>query len=431
MIFVFYTFAALLVYLSYKSFRGGIDYLNYFKSELAKPRSNYTPFATVIAPCKGLDEGLAENLAALVELDYPAYEVIFVVDDKGDPAVSVIERLLSRRDAETRRKKTEPRIDTDKHSSAPVHLGREKIKLIVAAKTTESSQKVGNLREAVLHAADVSRVFVFVDSDARPAREWLRHLAAPLEDESVGAATGYRWFISKKQTFGGELRSAWNASIASVLGANTRSNFCWGGSMAIRKNTFEKLDIRNKWGGTLSDDFAVTRAMNAAKMPIHFVPQALTASIENCTFSEMLEFTTRQMKITRVYAPHLWKLSFFGSSLFTGIMLSAFLIIVLSGQNTVAVWVAIATLAVVSFFSVGKSWLRLRAVRMILNKYDADVGKQTLSQLTLWLLTPPIFLYNCFAALFSRRMTWRGIRYELVSQNETRRSDLRGSPSKE
>ena len=120
------------------------------------------------------------------------------------------------------------------------------------------------------------------------------------------------------------MRSAWNASIASALGPNTKTNFCWGGSMAIRRDVFERVGMREKWRGTLSDDFAVTRAMNEAGLPIVFVPQALTASVEDCSFREMLEFTTRQMKITRVYARPLWLLSFVGSAVFNAVMIAAF-----------------------------------------------------------------------------------------------------------
>lgn len=442
MIFVFYIFAVLLIFLSYKSFRGGFDYLNYFKKELAKPLSGYTPFVTIIAPCKGLDEGLEENLTALVKQDYPAYELIFAVEDENDPAVAVIERLLNRRDEETPKEfkqdiqdgqdflgfgdvetyPVDPAHPVNFHS-ASWRLGGERIKLIVAYSAVKSSQKVENLREAVLHADGRSEVFVFVDSDARPANDWLRYLVAPLEDSEIGAATGYRWLISHRPTLASEMRSVWNASIASALGANARSNFCWGGSMAIRRDTFEKLDIREKWRGTLSDDFAVTRAMNEARLPIYMVPQALTVSIENCTFRELFEFTTRQMKITRVYAPHLWKLSFFGSGLFTVVMLSALLIVILSRQNSWGVAVAIWTLVFVSIFSVGKAWLRLKAVRLVLKEYDSAIRAQTFSQITLWLLSPLLFLYNAFCALLSRRMTWRGRTYELISASETRRID--------
>lgn len=391
---LYYIFAALLIYLSYRSLRGGIDYLNHFKAELGKPPANFTPFATVIAPCKGLDEGLAENLTALLDQAYPSYEVLFVVDHESDPAVQIIE-AISRETAKT-------------------------AKLVVARKATNSSQKVKNLREAVLHADDRSEVFVFVDSDARPNREWLRAIVAPLEDENVGAATGYRWFFSPRFSIAGELRSSWNASIASALGSNTDSNFCWGGSMAIRRDTFEELEIRDRWKGTLSDDFAVTRAMNAAGKAIYFVPQALTPSIESCTVGELFEFTNRQMKITRVYAPKLWKLSFFGSALFSLTMIWS--VVLLFTSNLVSLqWAAAAvTLTLVSICSVVKAFLRLKAVRLALPSYVKEIDRQSLPQLAFWLLTPGIFLINSAAALISTRIKWRGIEYLMVSPTETR-----------
>jgi cellulose synthase/poly-beta-1,6-N-acetylglucosamine synthase-like glycosyltransferase len=101
------------------------------------------------------------NLLALIEQDYPVYEVIFVVDGKNDPAMAVIEEIA--REAAKNAKKT---------------------KLIVAGGAVGCSQKVENLRVAVLHAADKSEAFVFVDSDARPSSEWLRYLVAPLQDKS-------------------------------------------------------------------------------------------------------------------------------------------------------------------------------------------------------------------------------------------------------
>lgn len=393
MIFIFYTLAAVLIYISFKSFRGGIDYLNYFKKELAKPQSAYAPFATIIAACKGLDEGLRDNLAFLLEQDYPGYEVLFVVDDETDSAVAVIEEVSSK-DA-------------------------KKAKLIVAPRATDSGQKIENLREAVLYASGESTVFVFVDSDARPASDWLRHLVAPLSDEKVGASTGYRWFISKNPSFAGEIRAVWNASIASALGPNTKSNFCWGGSMAIRRDTFEHLGIRDKWLGTLSDDYVLTRTLNAAKMPVYFVPQALTATVEGCTFDELLEFTTRQMKITRVYAPKLWMTVFFGAGLFNIVMIWALAIFAFTSQNRIAILAAIITLAVVSAASAVKSWLRLKAAKLILRQYEPELKRQFWTQNTLWLITPALFFYNCFAALLSRRMTWRGIVYKMVSPTET------------
>ena len=390
MIVVFLIFAAILIWFSFKSFVGGIRYLNFFRDELAKPLSPWTPFATVICPCRGVDEGMAENFDALLRQDYPAYEVIFVVDDAADPAVGLIEEAED-----------------------------ERSRLVVAPRATHCAQKLENLREAVLHADLRSKVLVFVDSDTRVSTTWLRHLAAAVEPEHVGAASGYRWFISRRPTLASEMCSVWNASIASALGPNTRSNFCWGGSTAIRREVFGRLELRNKWATALSDDFIVTRAVHAAGLDILHVPQALTATFENVTLRGLVEFTTRQMKITRVYMPRLWLMSFFGSAVFCGVMLAAFLLIVLSRENTFAVWTAIITLILVTVFSTGKSWLRLKAVSLAMPQYKSELRRQFFTQNTLWLLSPLLFLYNSIAALVSRTILWRGTKYELKSPSET------------
>ncbi|HCA56596.1 MAG TPA: hypothetical protein DEP46_01295 [Blastocatellia bacterium] len=393
MILIFYIFAALLVWFSFKSFRGGVEYLRFFREELTKLPSGWEPMVTIIAPCKGVDEGMLANLDALLGQDLPEYEVVFVIDDADDAAAGIIEQAWQ---------------EAERH-----------VKLVVAPKAAASSQKVENLREGVLHADPNSDVFVFVDSDARPSPGWLRALIAPLRDETIGAATGYRWFISEEPTLASELRSAWNASIASALGPNEKSNFTWGGSMAIRRDTFDRIGMREKWQGTLSDDFAVTRAMRAAGLRIRFVPQALAASVESCTFRELFEFTNRQMKITRVYMPQLWLMSFFGSGLFNLVMASAILIAILSKANGVPVWAALATLFLVSFFSVGKAVLRLYAVRLALPQFGPELRRQRFSQYTLWLFTPAIFFANCVAALLSREIVWRGTRYRLASPERT------------
>ncbi len=409
MIFVFYFFAAVLVFLSWKSFRGGIDYLIFFKKELGKPLSDFTPFVSIIAPCRGLDEDLEENLNALFRQNFPRYEVIFVVDSETDESVSVINKIIQRKDPEAQRILSE--------NSASLRLCVKK--LVVAGKAENESQKVHNLREAVLHVADESEVFVFVDSDARPSADWLRNLIAPLADEKIGAATAYRWFISKNFGFASEMRSVWNASIASALGANLKSNFCWGGSMALRRATFEKIEMRERWRGTLSDDFAVTRAMNEAALPIYFVPQALAVSIENCNWRECLEFTTRQMKITRVYAPHLWKLSFIGAGLFNLVWIWGIFNLFFYRADSFAFWFSLVSLFLISAFSIGKSRFRLNAVKLVLENYESALEKQFWTQTTLWIFSPALFFYNSVCALISRKIVWRGIHYTLLSPAET------------
>src|SRR5260370_25417412 len=91
----FYFLAAVVLWLGVNSLRGGVRFGRYVRSELAREIPHFTPFVSVFAPCRGLDQGLAENLSAILHQDYPAFEVIFVTDRAGDAAIAVIEHLRS------------------------------------------------------------------------------------------------------------------------------------------------------------------------------------------------------------------------------------------------------------------------------------------------------------------------------------------------
>ncbi|HEY0005572.1 MAG TPA: glycosyltransferase family 2 protein [Pyrinomonadaceae bacterium] len=394
---VFYFFAAVLLWQSIISLRGGWQFLSYVRREMKRELADFTPPLSVIAPCRGLEQGLRANLEALFTQDYPAYEIIFVSDAEDDPALALLEEVRRAFDGQ----------------SGPAS------RIVIAGKTGESGQKVHNLLAAVRQASPLSQLFIFVDTDARPAADWLRALVAPLAEDDVGAATGYRWFIPLRGGLASHLRSVWNASIASALGARGDKNFCWGGSTAIRRETFEKLDMTHVWRGTLSDDFALMRALRRARLPIHFVPACLVASLEDCGFRELLEFTTRQLKITRVYAPHFWKAVLAGSTLFTLVFFGGLALTLARAWLGLPFAIPLLLLALIFLLGVGKAYLRLRAVSLPLARYRRELAVGAPAQLLLWPLAVPLYLYNALAAALSRRITWRGITYELKSPTET------------
>ena len=374
---VFYFLAALSIWFGIQSLLNGIRYAAYVRRETSRVLPEFQPFVSVIAPCRGLEPGLSENLQTLLEQDYPRYEVLFVFDRADDPAIQVIGRGSSR-------------------------IART----IIAGPATDSGQKVHNLRVAVTEIDPQSEVLVFVDTDARPAKDWLKHLVAPLADETLGASTGYRWFVPSRGGIASRLRGVWNASVASALGSDTAKNFCWGGSTAIRRTTFEKLNVSERWRGTVSDDFTITRVLKEAKLPIHFTPHCLVPSAGDCDFKELLEFTTRQIKITRVYASHLWLPLLLGSALFAIVFIGGFIMLILSTS-------IVLLLALLIIFTLGatKSFIRWRAVNSTLNR-------DLLAHIFLWPFASLLYLYNAIIAGFSQRITWRGITYELKSPTE-------------
>jgi cellulose synthase/poly-beta-1,6-N-acetylglucosamine synthase-like glycosyltransferase len=383
-VYLYYFLAAIACWLGIQSLRGGLRFAAYVRRETKQSLPDFQPFVSVIAPGRGLEAGLAENLRPLLTQDYSHYEVLFVFDCQDDPAIKIVNELTSTSAISAR--------------------------TIIAGPATDSGQKVHNLQVAIAAVDPKSEVLVFVDTDARPAEHWLKQLVAPLADETVGASSGYRWFIPAKGGIASRLRSVWNASIASALGGDSTKNFCWGGSTAIRRTTFTRLNISERWRGTVSDDFTMTKVLKEAKLPIHFTPNCLVASVGDCDFKELFEFTTRQIKITRVYAPHLWLPLLLGSTIFTIAFFGGLILICIYPRSSVAY---ILTLII---FTLGaaKSLIRFRAVSGLLQTSLRDLP----AHIFLWPFASLLYLYNTIVAAFSRRIKWRGITYELKSPNE-------------
>ena len=392
---VFYFFTAIVILLGVLSLFAGIRFSSYVRRELAIQLPDYTPFVSIIAPCRGLEDGLRENLEALCKQSYPVFEIIFVTDRADDPSLKVINELIAA------------------YEASPCSM-----RMLIAGEASDRGQKVHNLSVAVSRVDSQSEVLVFVDTDARPESDWLRSLVAPLHDERIGAATGYRWFIPERGGFASHLRSVWNASIASALGEREDKNFCWGGSTAIRKTTFARLEVAKHWQGTISDDFALTRVLQNAKMPIHFVPACLVASVGDCNATELLEFTNRQLKITRVYAAHLWQPLLIGSLLFCGVFFGGLVLLFVRATLGWSYEVLFALLFIIYLLGAAKAFIRLKAVANLLGSYEKSLWKTWPAHLLLWPLASALFSWNALVAAGSRRLKWRGITYELKSPTE-------------
>jgi ceramide glucosyltransferase len=394
--FIFYVFAAIVIWLGILSVRNGFSFAAYVRREIALPLPDFTPFVSVIAPCRGLEDGLRENIAAVFQQKYPSYEILFVTDRADDPALGLIEEVG--------------------HAYADARY--PVTRCVVAGPATESGQKVHNLRSAVLEVDPRSEVLVFVDTDGRPHPGWLRSLVGPLVDERLGASSGYRWFIPLKGGLASHLRSVWNASIASALGKRGDKNFCWGGSTAIRRSTFDQLRIRERWRGSVSDDFTMTRVLQEVGLPIHFVPTCLVAAFDQCTPRELLEFTNRQLKITRVYAPHLWKPVLIGSLLFCTVFFGGLALALARGLLGLPYTVPLVIVFLIYALGAAKAFIRLRAVSVAVVDYQEQLSRTLPAQMLLWPLASALFLINAVTAACSRRIRWRGITYDLKSPTE-------------
>src|SRR5574341_322678 len=168
MLTVFFILAALLTIQSLIALQDGPRFLAFVRRRMQESLPDYAPPATLICPCKGLDEELEHNLTSLAEQDYPDLEIVFVMASADDPAHAVCDRVAA--------KATRP------------------VRVVIAGKPEGRGEKVNNLLAGVAAARAESEVFVFADSDGRPGPRWVRRLVQHLADPQVGAASTFRWY---------------------------------------------------------------------------------------------------------------------------------------------------------------------------------------------------------------------------------------------
>lgn len=138
--------------------------VRFFRAARRKSETDpaFTPAISILKPIRGLDRETYENYASFCAQDYPEFEILFAVSDSCDAAILEIERVI--RDFPER-----------------------PIRLLIGSEPLGASDKVNKL---VRMARDAKHEILLVsDSDVRVDPEFLRAVAAPFQNASVGGVT--------------------------------------------------------------------------------------------------------------------------------------------------------------------------------------------------------------------------------------------------
>jgi cellulose synthase/poly-beta-1,6-N-acetylglucosamine synthase-like glycosyltransferase len=390
---VFYLLAVSQILIGTYLIWHGVEWLGYVRRRLHSDPGFYSPRVAVLCPCKGMEPGLERNLVSLTEFDRQNYEIFFILASASDPARSTIERVAKN--------------------------SRAKAQVLVAGSPNGCSEKVNNLRVAVEQLPPEFEVLVFTDSDGRPGKAWLHHLVAPLADTQIGATTTMRWLIPNRSNFPTALLAAWNAPIVTMLGEKGK-NFCWGGGTAIRRSLFAQAGVLEEWRNSASDDYSLTRALERTGRSIVFIPECLTLSYVETDFQGLLEFTNRQILITRVYAEKIWRPAAATHLLYCLTLLLGVALVLsdLIEQRPAFHLVTLTFLAVL--LSSIRGAIRLIGVTEAVPGGRSQIMGQAWIYLLLTVLVPFLYVANGLHSLLTRKIRWRGITYELISPEQTR-----------
>jgi len=389
-----------VVALTYSNYR-------YALQKYKKKRQWQMSRAALIVPCRGLDSEFRENIASFFNQDYENYLLWFVVADRSDPAYDELCRL-----------KTE---------LSPASKALD-VQILVAGGAQSCSQKIHNLLYCCQKLTNDVEILAFADSDICVRSDWLSHLVWPLHRSKTGVASGYRWFIPKKNNLASLALSAVNAKVAQLLG-NTCFNQAWGGSMAVRVEVFRRLGIEKIWSRALSDDLSLSRAIKKAGMKVVFVPACLVASYASTTWRELFEFGRRQFLITRISAPRTWWFALL-TSLYSvlGVWGGAGLAAYATHKFFAFSFESLVILGVPIIFLLGQlsqAILRQKMAQKLLkygrrvtsNERQAIRAAMSADILGFWIWSL-LLLSFVISSAFGRTICWRGIRYKLLGPTE-------------
>jgi ceramide glucosyltransferase len=193
--------------------------------------ADFTPPISILKPIYGLDRDTYQNYASLCAQDYPDYEILFCVSDELDPAIPVIAKLAS-------------------------DFPQRRINLLIGSEPLGVSDKVNKLCRMAREARH--EILAVSDSDVRVEPDYLRAIAAPFRDPSVGAVTClYRGLTDG--SLAANLEAIGNSTdfTAGVLVAWLFApvNFTLGATMATTKTRLAEIGGFESLVDHFSDDY--------------------------------------------------------------------------------------------------------------------------------------------------------------------------------
>ncbi len=247
---------------------------------------SYSPPISVLKPVCGLETDLYLNLRSFCCQTYPQYQVIFGVASATDPALEIIRTLIGE------------------------FPGRD-LELVVDTTLVGSNRKVCNL--ANMFARARHDLLVIADSDMQVDANYLATVAASFTDREVGAAT---CLYTGKPARG--LASALGASyinkwfLPSVLVALSfqKLRFCFGATMAVRRDALEAIGGFQRLASMLADDYMLGRLVSEQGFKVALVPYLVSNVVHEASLATLFQHELRWARTVRSVQPLGYSLSF-------------------------------------------------------------------------------------------------------------------------
>lgn len=334
-----------------------------------KPEPTSFPPVTIVRPLHGAEWALPGNLSSFCSQDYPGrVQFLFGVGDPEDPALRAVDDLR--------------RLHPEAH-----------ITVVADPRLHGPNRKVSNLINMLPQAHH--DLLVFADSDVAVSPDYLRNVVGELQRPGVGLVTCvYRgrpdpglWPRFSAMATNYQFLPSVVTGVA--LG---RARPCFGQTIAMSRETLERIGGLAQFAHHLAEDHAIGEAVRRLGAQVAIPPFAISHACVETTFARLVAHELRWSRTIRAVdqGGHL------GSVLIHPLAF-AVLAVPLSGFAPWSWQVAAVALA-------ARLALKLRM--------DRALGQRSGG---LWLLPPwDLVSLGIFAASYcSSRVTWRGFNFRV------------------
>lgn len=273
-------FAALLCLIGLSQALAGALLVARFAARAA-PAGHGTPRppVTVLKPVHGEEPLLEPALASLLAQDYPAYQVVFGVQDRADAALAIVRRLR------------------DRFPAADVAV-------VVDPTPHGTNGKVGNLIN-MLPAAKHD-VLAIADSDLHVAPDYLVRLVEALAEPGTGLVTTLYAGLPASGRLAARLAAMQITHVflpGALLARATGRQDCLGATMLLRRNTLARIGGFQALADHLADDQMLGRYVQALGLTVRLAHTVPATTVPEATITAVWRHELRWARTIRTLVP--------------------------------------------------------------------------------------------------------------------------------
>lgn len=246
---------------------------------LPDPNGHALPPITLLKPLHGDEPMLERALETVIRQDYPAFQIVFGVQDPADTAIAVVNRLRARF----------PEAD---------------ITLVVDPTDHGRNRKVGNLIN--MFPAARHDVLVIADSDLHVRPDYLTRLVAALEAPNVGLVTTLYAGLPASRAYPARLGAMQithgflpGALLARAMGRQD----CLGATMALRRETLARIGGLQTLAPHLADDNVLGQRVRALGLRVALAGTIVATTVPEETTKALFRHELRWARTIRALVP--------------------------------------------------------------------------------------------------------------------------------